>query len=135
MGHTNSINCIEKISNYKIISGSSDSNIILWDINHKKNNKKLLGHKGPIIDLCYNDSQNILVSCSLDNIIKIWNMEELTCIGEIIKSHDLMIYGVISFSNEIISVGNDRKIQFYIKDIDESNSIEEDEEENYEKFE
>ena len=135
MGHTNSINCLEKISNNKIISGSSDSIIILWDLKNKKNNKKLLGHKGPIINFCYNDNQNILVSCSLDNIIKIWNMEELTCIGNITNAHNLMIYGVISFNNEIISVGNDRKIQFFIKDIDDSNFIEEGDEENYENFE
>ena len=37
--------------------------------------------------------------------------------------------------NEIISVGNDRKIQFFIKDIDNSNFIDEGDEENYENFE
>ena len=135
MGHTNKINCLEKISNNKIISGSSDSIIILWDLKNKKNNKKLIGHNGEIINFSYNDSENILVSCSNDNSIKIWNMEELSCIGSIINAHNLMIYGVISFNNEIISVGNDRKIQVFIKDIDDSNFIEEGDEENYENFE
>ena len=127
-GHSKSVTCLSKISDDKIISGGSDSLIIVWDLNKKKNNKILKGHQKGIIQIWYS-SQGILASCSFDNTIKIWDMESLSCIGTIFNAHSNMIYGVICYSKEIVSVGNDRKIQLF------KNTIKDEDGDNYADFE
>jgi WD40 repeat protein len=68
------------ISNERLISGSSDSTIKIWNILSGECLKTLKGHSGPIwsIQLITNDR---VISCSNDKTIKIWDLSTGQCVG------------------------------------------------------
>ncbi len=77
-----------------LASGSSDGRIILWDIIAETGLFRLIGHKGPITDLSFsylqrqNDgsvraSDMVLISSSLDGLVKIWSIESQCCVQTI----------------------------------------------------
>lgn len=65
----------EKInSTEKILTGSDDFTLILWD--HKKSNKPLVrmtGHQGIVNDVKFSPNAFYLASASFDKCVKIWN--------------------------------------------------------------
>ena len=91
-------------ANRLLASGSTDGRIILWDVIAESGLFRLIGHKGPITDLSFAyihehyDSNNasshvstttsssndmVLISSSMDGLVKIWNMESQCCVQTI----------------------------------------------------
>lgn len=57
-----------------IVAGSKDSTIIkIWDIDFEKY-ILLKGHKSSITALTFRDDNNSIISCGVDNIVKIWDI-------------------------------------------------------------
>ena len=50
MGHTDSVNCVAvSVTNKsQVISGSKDTNLILWDLHTGEEIHTLAGHLGPV---------------------------------------------------------------------------------------
>lgn len=89
-GHTNvryCIFCTFSITCGKwVVSGSEDNCIYLWNLQTKEVVQKLSGHTGNSTDILLNDliitgavmcvnchpTENVIVSCSLDGTIKLW---------------------------------------------------------------
>jgi len=67
-GVVNSLQC----DGSKVVAGSSDNNLRVWDMNTQALRYTLADHTGPVHSVQF-DSQKI-VSCSADNTVKVWNM-------------------------------------------------------------
>lgn len=98
--------------------GTTDSYIRVWSMDGKPltsilptekslrvNNRKLIGHSGPVYSVCFSDAignlerniypdgpkpetnAQILLSCSADGTIRLWSLELWTCLC-IYKGHD-----------------------------------------------
>ena len=61
-------------SNSKIILGSEDASVTIWDVSTRKIAKKLQGHKATTIDVDWHPSQDIVVSSSIDGSIVVWEV-------------------------------------------------------------
>lgn len=79
-GHYGSVLCLqfdESPEEDIIISGSSDSNVIVWRFSTGKPIKTIYrAHQEAILNLRFN--KMYLVTCSKDKLIKVWNRVELT---------------------------------------------------------
>lgn len=120
--HSKQINCIAVISPDQIATGSSDSQIMIWDLHNGDHISTFQGHKGPIISLCnmtLTDKQNIaslqneiyLASGSADKSIILWNInDENDTIA--LRGHDDAITCLMDAldGRTLISGSADRKI-------------------------
>jgi WD40 repeat protein len=78
------ISCLANLPFNKFASGSKDKTINIWDIHdHYKCQKALNGHKGLIHSLCAIPQKNILLSTSMDNTIKVWDIINYVCLRTI----------------------------------------------------
>jgi WD40 repeat protein len=83
-GHTNFISCIIVISNNRLISGSNDKTIKVWNMNDNSLITTLTGHAGWIIGLISSTKhRNRLVSVSYDYKYKLWDMDNYNCIKDV----------------------------------------------------
>lgn len=71
MGHRDGVYCVQ-FDDDKIITGSRDRTIKVWDPNTFQCLATLQGHRGSIVSLQYD--QDIMVSGSSDTTIVVWNM-------------------------------------------------------------
>ena len=72
-GHTDSLNCVQ-FDESKLVSGSLDRTIRIWDIKSWRCTSVLKGHTATVWCLQYID--NTLVSGSGDCTLRIWDLEK-----------------------------------------------------------
>ncbi|KAJ3328259.1 hypothetical protein HDU76_010286 [Blyttiomyces sp. JEL0837] len=70
-GHAGSVLCLQYDHRY-IVTGSSDSTIIVWDFKTGRKLHVLEGHSYHVLDVRLNEDR--IVSCSKDTTVKIWNL-------------------------------------------------------------
>lgn len=79
-GHTQSVLCLQFDPTEKedvIMSGSSDSNIIVWRFSTGQKIKEIQqAHRDPVLNLRFD--HRYLITCSKDKLIKVWNRHELS---------------------------------------------------------
>ncbi|MEB3218903.1 MAG: WD40 repeat domain-containing protein [Nostocales cyanobacterium 94392] len=102
----------------KLVSGSNDHQIILWDVENYKSIKKLDkdkgGHKHRVLSLAFSPDNNLIASSSRDKTILLWdyNKEDSPIkLGE----HDNQVHS-ITFSPDghyLISGGFDNKLKLW----------------------
>ncbi|GAA5972766.1 hypothetical protein JCM11641_003009 [Rhodosporidiobolus odoratus] len=71
-GHADSVYCVQ-FDEKKVVSGSRDRTIRIWDLASGTVTRTLIGHAGSVLCLQYDDQ--ILVSGSSDSRILVWDME------------------------------------------------------------
>lgn len=134
IGHSNYVNCLLKISNTQIVSGGADAKIILWNL-PSDNNKILYGHMD-IIQGLTELPHNRMASCSNDKSVRIWDLNDLSCLYCIKNAHSSVVYGIVTGKkNRLITGGNDSKINVFDGEEDTENIRSYgDNEENYDDF-
>jgi len=67
----------EPYSTVRLFSGSTDKIVRMFDVRSEKMIKLFVGHKGPVegVHLCDVYDKTYLFSCSLDNSIKLWDID------------------------------------------------------------
>ncbi len=106
-GHSGSIECLE-ISQDKIISGSSDSTIRIWDFSG--NCLQILkGHFECV--RCLAVSQNKIVSGSSDSTVRIWDFDG-NCL-KVSKGHSDCVLCLVVSQNKIVSGSADETVRIW----------------------
>ncbi|KAJ3225228.1 hypothetical protein HK099_007146 [Clydaea vesicula] len=78
-GHNLPITCMKLDNNTNtLISGSEDTTIRIWDLNHWSLVKVLTGHTDTVTCLQFDVSK--LVSGSLDSTLRIWSLDKMECV-------------------------------------------------------
>jgi WD40 repeat protein len=73
-GHEDRIICVAySFDGHYIVSGSGDSNLILWNGKTGEQIKVLKGHAGPVRCVAYSPDGNYIVSGSQDETLILWN--------------------------------------------------------------
>ena len=98
----------------KIITGSSDASIKVWDFDSGKELVKLTGHAKVVYALALSQNGAILVSGSFDSTIKVWDMdtmEEKKTLG----GHEDLVNGVLISPDDkrIVSCSNDSTVRIW----------------------
>ena len=78
-GHTDSVRCIQALSEERIISASNDKTIRVWCLKTNSWVHTIYAHSEKVtgIEVLSNDQ---IASCSTDRTIKIWDLDLEMCI-------------------------------------------------------
>lgn len=103
-GHQGNVKCIEFIGEEgkKIVSGSSDNTLRIWDTESAKCLDVLHGHRSRIWDLSTTHQGDFVASASGDSTVKIWNLKnaKATCAATL-NGHAGDVYSVRYHPNEV----------------------------------
>ena len=77
----------------KIISGSNDRTIKIWNMSTGECEQTLKGHDGWVTSVCVSLDGSKIISGSVDNTIKIWNMSTGECEQTLNKPNKLSFEG------------------------------------------
>lgn len=78
--HTGMIRAMISTKKRRIISGSNDKSIFIWDIDrldYQQGKKRLSGHSGAVLALVINQEEDLLISSSEDQTIRMWDLLEM----------------------------------------------------------
>jgi U3 small nucleolar RNA-associated protein 12 len=67
----------------RLVSGSADTDLIVWDVVNETGLFRLRGHKGAVTD-CVFIGDNILLSSSKDTFVRAWDLETQHCISTVV---------------------------------------------------
>ena len=102
--HSGSILCLQ-YDNQIIITGSSDSTLIMWDIQHDYQPiRRLRHHTAGVLDVCFDEKH--IVSCSKDTTLCLWDRHT----GEFLRSlsgHRGPVNAVQLRTNLVVSASGD----------------------------
>ena len=63
--------------NQYIVSCSHDKNLILWNLQHERQEVVLHGHTGPVCTVVLSSDNKYIVSGGLDRIVRVWNLQDI----------------------------------------------------------
>jgi len=114
--HTNGVNCLTVLNDGRLVSGSYDNSIIIYNKETYQPNIIIQEHEGAVF--CLIQLKNgILASCSNDKTIKLFNIKENEYeLIQILNLHSNYVNTILELSNNyLISCSDDETIIFYIK--------------------
>merc|ERR1712224_456345 len=77
-GHVGApVTCVMFLSDGRVLSGGSDSRLVLWDNDTGGSNAVLLGHTGLVSQVSVSSDDCIAISASHDTTCRVWNL--VTC--------------------------------------------------------
>ncbi|CAO3674370.1 unnamed protein product [Rhizopus microsporus] len=109
IGHLDSVYCLQFDKN-KLITGSRDRSIKLWDLNTYQCLHTLYGHDASVLCLKYDN--RIMVSGSSDTTIIVWSMQTLQPITRL-YGHTAGVLDVCFDDRHIVSCSKDGTIRIW----------------------
>lgn len=74
-GHRNAVTCCHLLeSQRKVISGSKDGLVKVWDLDTQRCVQTLVGHHNPVWALAVSPDNTTLVTGSTDKILRVWKL-------------------------------------------------------------
>jgi WD40 repeat protein len=109
-----SVLCLCESLDGKLITGSKDCTIKLWNLNHEQSDlhkmqqsiKTLIGHSDWVRSMCVCSFNRWLVSASGDSSIRVWDLE----LGKYLKTlagHSRSVNKVIMYKDDLLLSGSD----------------------------
>ena len=72
-GHEKGVNSLDFIGEKWIVSGSDDKTLKIWNLLDQKCVATLEGHSHNVDSVCFDPDLNVIISCSEDETIKVWD--------------------------------------------------------------
>ena len=115
--HKNSIYCLSILNDGRLISGTFDNSIIIYNKTTYQPDLIINEHKGSI-SFITQLSSGILATCSNDTTIKLFNIKENNYnIIQTLNDHTDWVYKIIEVKNKyLVSCSDDKSIIFYLRD-------------------
>ncbi|KAI8896096.1 WD40-repeat-containing domain protein [Globomyces pollinis-pini] len=120
-GHRAPVTCLAFDANgARLASGSSDTDIILWDIVAETGIARFKGHKDQVTCLAFlqdpipnsTSKLNHLVSGSKDTLVKIWDIDAHVCVENIVL-HRGQVWALDVFENTLVTGAADGLLRFW----------------------
>jgi len=102
-----------------LVSGARDAHLKFWSVDPYALSEDIVAHMYAINYLSFKEDGSMLVTCSMDKSIKVWDTEERKLLKVIDKArnagHGTSINKVVwsSYTQEVISVSDDRSISIW----------------------
>ncbi|KAK2718041.1 guanine nucleotide-binding protein subunit beta-2-like [Artemia franciscana] len=79
-GYEGFLSCSRFFDDKKIITGSGDTRLTVWDLESGKKLQEInCAHAGDVCSMSMSSDQNTLVTGSVDRTMKVWDMRDMTC--------------------------------------------------------
>ena len=112
-GHTNKIVSLIELESGRLVSGSYDNTIRIWDMNDKNGNEQIINESERILSLLEFERNKIL-SGTGDNSINLWDLDNPEKMIFSFKGHELWVNALVKCdSNYFASASNDSKIKIW----------------------
>ena len=119
-GHTNSVFALAYSPDENtLVSGARDARLKFWNTADYIHEETIVAHMYAINYLSFKEDGSLLVTCSMDKSIKVWDAEEKKLLKVIDKArnagHGTSINKVLwsTYSGQVISVSDDRTISIW----------------------
>jgi WD40 repeat protein len=120
--------CLQFDQKY-LVTGSSDTTIIIWDIETLSIHSRLVGHSDSVLNLQFNTSapitavkpgrlpitieiKELLLTASKDNSIRMWDMGSGECV-RVLQGHRAAVNSVVRSGKYAVSGSGDRTIRVW----------------------
>jgi len=114
-GAVNSISFLEEegrdYRSSRIVSGSADANVRLWNIRDGRCMGILRGHKTPVTVVCW-PTESIVISGAKDGKLKLWDLNESRCIRTL-NGHKGSVTGLVCGSRSAVSASKDGTLRVW----------------------
>lgn len=114
-GHTDAINVLLLVNPNKLISGSEDKLIRIWDskTSEFKSSHTLKGHSAGITKLVSFAEMKKFASASNDYTIRLWDSSNDYKTSVVIQAHSAKITSLLHFDNKLITSSTDKTIKVF----------------------
>ncbi|GAA6094878.1 kinesin-like protein KIF21B isoform X1 [Tachysurus ichikawai] len=110
--HYDGIECLAVHGNV-LFSGSRDNGIKKWDLEQQELIQQIPNaHKDWVCALAYVPGRPMLLSACRAGMLKVWNVDNFTPIGEI-KGHDSPINAICTNSKQIFTASSDCRVKLW----------------------
>ena len=116
--YSSPINCIACLKNRKVVAGSDNQRLIIWDRETGKSVHLGRAHESRIYSLLISADESYAISAGNDRLLCVWKLSDeisqTTCVQKIHSGHKEPIRGLCwsPGENGIISGSNDKKLFF-----------------------
>lgn len=126
-GHRRAVTCLTFASAQLLLSGASDTDIIIWDLVSQTGITRLQGHKDAVTGLGLlrrPTAPDLVVSSSKDSLLKVWDIDTRTCVQTIV-GHRCEVWSLVVVEGEdggnprVWTGASDGFLRGYVLDIDE----------------
>jgi len=127
-GHLRGVNSVSwSHDSKKIVSGSGDNTLRVWDSKTGKCISTLIGHLGSVTSVAFSDDSKMIVSGSSDKTLRIWDIETGECLSTLHGHSDAVTSVAWSCddSRRIVSGSNDKTVRVWdsVKIVDNENFL------------
>ncbi|KAL5013002.1 hypothetical protein ScPMuIL_011553 [Solemya velum] len=116
-GHTSTVRCMHLYNN-KVVSGSRDATLRVWDIDTGQCLHVLMGHVAAVRCVQYDGRR--VVSGAYDYMVKVWDPESESCLHTL-QGHTNRVYSLQFDGNHIVSGSLDTSIRVW--DVETGNCL------------
>ena len=110
--HEDKIDCAIELINNKIVTGSYDGTIKIWNLNLNSNNQETIKEEGKVLCLLEFE-ENMLLSGNNKNNINLWDLKSLK-LSYSFKGHELWVNSLSKINNQFFaSCSNDNQIRIW----------------------
>ena len=115
--HTSYANCLTLLNDGRLVSGSADNSITIYNKKTYQTDLIIKEHTGWVLCITKLNS-GVLASCSADKTIKLFNINNNNYnILQTLNFHTNSVYKIIELKNKkLVSCSKDKSIIFYYKD-------------------
>ena len=115
VGHSQGIETLAFSPDGKsVASGSSDSNIILWDVASGRELRAFSGHTEKVTSVAFSPDGTMVVSASSDNTVKLWAVASGQLLNTLDKNLKLARFVAFSPDGKMIISGGASKIKLWL---------------------
>ena len=116
-GHTHSVYCVAAYptdEGIRIVSGSADQTVKIWDAETGENLRTLVGHRDVVKSVAASSDGHRIVSGSMDRTVKIWDADTGACLHTL-EGHRDGVSSVAIFSDgtRILSGSDDKTVKIW----------------------
>ncbi|EIN14230.1 WD40 repeat-like protein [Punctularia strigosozonata HHB-11173 SS5] len=111
-----SVCCSVDGSNGRVVSGSMDRRILVWDVRaHEARPVQLTGHDNPVFSVAISHDANYAVSGSMDRSIRVWDLRMNKLLGVPLTGHKKAVQAVALSSDDksLVSGGSDCTVRLW----------------------
>jgi F-box and WD-40 domain protein 1/11 len=114
-GHEDSVYCLAWVGNDRLVSGSRDKTIKLWDVNTGECIKTIKDeHNGSILCIRVDHENKMLLTGSSDATCSIWSLPDLQCITRL-RGHGHSVLDVCVVGNLVVTSSRDHTLRVWDK--------------------